>query len=241
MTLHAIDNRKEPVAATRSPERQALAVAIAAAVKAARSAEDGRAAVARARELVDAAETKLAAASAAVTAAKARHAKQTAAAIGRGAPVPATSALKAARALEQEAEDDFDAGKAALEQLQTALADSEGEIDHANIAVEAAVNSVLAAEAAIPLVERLEQIKAEIPALQAAANFVRRRGFEHRGTYSVQVPALHAPLAEIVPRITNAVEHGLPFHPMAAAQHPSAAVWEAACAALRDDPDADLP
>jgi hypothetical protein len=224
----------------RSRERQALAVAIEAAAMAARATEGGLAAVARASELVDDAQSKHAAASATVSAAKERHTAATAEAIGRGAPVPA-SAVRAARAAQADAEDDLDAAKAALKQLQTALAGLEEEAHRADIAVEAAVNSVLAGEAAVLLVERLEHLKRELPELQAKLYFLKSRGFERQGIYSVEVPALHAPLAEIESRITSAIELGLSFHVTAAEQHPAVEPWRAACAALRDDPDVPLP
>jgi multidrug efflux pump subunit AcrA (membrane-fusion protein) len=155
--------------------------------------------------------------------------------------VPA-SPLRAARAAQADAEDDLGAARAALEQLRTALADLEAESGHADIALDVAVNSVLAAEAAVALVEKLERLKQELPALQAQLHFLRNRSSLNHGAYRQEVPELAAPFAEIAPRIRNAVELGLPFHVAAAEQHPAVEPWRAACAAMRrGDPDAPLP
>jgi hypothetical protein len=219
----------------RSPEREALATAITSAADAERTADRGRVAVARATELVAELESKLAVAVSSVARAREHQGRRVAAAVSSGRVMPA-SVMRAARDAELEAEDALESALAAVEQLRTRLTDFEDESRRAALNVEAAVNAVLGVAAA-PLIEEFERIKSELPKRQSALHYIRMRAFVDR----VEIPALAAPLAEISPRIEQAIEIGLHFHPVAADQHPVAERWRQACAALRSDADAALP
>jgi hypothetical protein len=237
MPVHAIKK-----AEARSPERQVLADAIEAVAQAKRAEENGRAAVARAVDLVNAGSAKLAEASAAVVAAKERHTAAVAAAIGKGAAVPAGT-LKSARAVEADAEDDLAAATAALEQLQAALADLEAETGRANVQVQAAINAVLA-EVAPRLVASIAQHRSQLLALLSIAWFVRSRGSERHGStfHASVIPALSRPLAAAAAEIEPQIQVGTgAWGPDAAVAHPSVRRWEESVAALRTDADAPLP
>jgi hypothetical protein len=238
MAMHAIKKTTE----ARSPERQALAHAIEAVAQAERAEENGRAAVARAVDLVNAGSAKLAEARVAVVAAKEQHTAAVAAAIGKGTAVPAGT-LKSARAAEADAEDDLAAATAALEQLQTALADLGAETGHAKLSVEAAINGVLAG-AAPQLVAAITARRAELLELLSISWFVRSRGGERHGStfQSSEIPALRRPLATATAEIDPQIQVGTgAWGPDAALAHPSVGRWHEAVVALRTDPDAPLP
>jgi|SRR5579862_4729678 len=241
MVVHAL-NKKVVTTVPISPERQALATEIEAAARAECAAENGRAAVARALELVNETSNKLVEANAAVISAKEDHTAAIAVAIGKGTPVP-SSTLKIARTAQAEAQDNLDAAAAALERLQTACTDLEAETSHAKMRVEAAINAVLAA-AGFPLVRDLLTRRAEVLQLLSILCFIRNRGRERQGTSSSfrVVPMLSEPLAAVESEINAVLEVGVPFNNFEAAlAHPVLNAWQEACAALRADASAPLP
>jgi hypothetical protein len=236
MTVHAI--KQTPPA--RSPERQALAAAIEAHAEAKRAAEAGREAVARAEALAIAAGSRLASANADVGRAKERHTADVAAAVAAGHAIP-TSALRSARADAQTKQDDLDALTAALEQLQTQLAELEAQASRSELAVEAAINAVLAprgSQFARDLVAR----RSESLALLAHLCFIRDRGGERRGDIFSPIRELSAPLANVTPEIDRVLGLGVTYQDMEAARaHAAVEALQEACAAMRADPDAPLP
>jgi hypothetical protein len=228
--------------APRSEAREALASAINTAAEASSAAQRGREAVARAVELVAEAEAKVAAAGEAVVAAREQQSRRVAEAItaGQGAP---PGALRAARAAETDAADDLAAAQAALEQLEGDASETEAAAARANFAVERKINDLLVAEALEPLLERLKGLKVQISPLQAALHFIRMRAMHRRGTstFADAIRGLELP-DEVAKKISDAVElGGLPFNALTSEQHPVATAWREACAALRCDPDVDLP
>jgi hypothetical protein len=232
--------KAEAPAPERTSEREALAAAIAANSEAERAAERGRVAVTHASELVSKNETKLAEAQAAVVDAKERHTAATAAAIGRGGPLP-SSALRSARAAQADIQDDLDAAQAALEQLQASLAELDENVVAGEIGIEAAINRVLGV-AAGQLVHDLVACRTELIQLLSVCYFIRERAGERRGTFFSPIPELAAPLADIKPEIDSALAAGVPFNSVERAlMHPAVEAWAQACAALRDDPDVVLP
>ena len=226
--------------AERSPERQALSTAIKVAWRSITAVTAARDALDRGRALLADAEAERESAVAAVATAREADGAAMAKSV-RNRDVVAPSATRKARQRAEVADDDVEVARAAIATLEADLAAAEEKEITARRRVEAAVNAVLAAEAAVPLLARLEQIKAEIPALQAALHFIRSRMSERRGTAAYEIAELAAPLAAISPRLSEAIEVGLLFHPLAAEQHPAAERWRAACAALATDADAPLP
>ena len=196
----------------------------------------------RARAVVQVAAAEIEQATAAIEGAKARDAETMAAALRKpGAALSSAGATRKARAKAETAADDLDLARAALAQLEGEVVAAEEKSRRADLRVEVAINAVLAAEAAPSLVERLENLKAEIPALQAALYFIKLRGGEKLGTIFREIPALAAPISEIERRLMAAVEIGLFFNSDMARQHPATEAWAAAVAGLRAAADAPLP
>jgi len=223
----------------RSAARSELAAAIASAWKKTCAVSAARDALERAQAGAAIAVDDAAVAVAAIASARERDAEAVAAGI-RTRSGAAPSATRKARQKAELAEDEAEIARVAVGKLEFDLAAAEEKAAAAKLRVDSAVNAVLAIEAA-PLIERLETIKSEIPALQASLHFVRSRGMIDHGTYAVESPELAEPLKEILPRIAPALEHGVLFNLLAAKQHPAFARWQAAVNALAGDPDAPLP
>jgi chromosome segregation ATPase len=190
--------------------------------------------------LAEAAAEREAAVAAVVTAREA-DAAELAKKVRTRSDVAAPGATRKARQRAEAAEDSVEVSRAALAKLEAGLADAEAAAQRAELAVAGAVNRVLAAEAAIPLIERLEKLKREIPSLQASLHHVRNRASIPHGAYREEVDVLAEPLREIMPRLVATYEHGVSFHLQSIEQHPAAAALAAACAALATDADAPLP
>lgn len=232
--MAAVQSLRPTTKPARTPEREALAAEIAAAWKATCAVTAAADALERGRAFLAKTEDALAAATTAVGDARARDVKAAAMAVKQRDEVAGASATRKARRELEDAEDGVEVARAAVGELELGPVDLEEKSRAAAIRVEAAINTVLANEAAARLVDELEKIKEEIPARQAALYFIRNRAFVDR----VEIPALAAPLD--LPKIAAAYELGLSFHPVAADQHPVAERWRAVVAALRGDADAAL-
>jgi Tfp pilus assembly protein PilX len=240
MTVHAIKN--VVATASKSPERQALAAAIESVAEAERAEEAGREAVTRAVALVREGELTLAAANAAVVSAKERHSTAVAAAIGNGVAVP-SGTLKAARAAQADAEDDFSASSDALTQWETKLSDLEASTASAHMAVEVAINALLAT-AALPMIKAIAEHRTKLMALLSVSYWIARRGSERHGTsaHFSTIPELAAPLAAVSASIEAALRVGTGgWNSDSALAHPVLNRWADAVAALRLSADAPLP
>jgi hypothetical protein len=236
MTVHAINKQPPPA---RSPERQALAEANEARAKAARATEAGRQAVERAIELVTAAETRLALANTDVGRSKERHTADVAAAVAAGHAMPA-SALRAARTVQADAQDDRDAAAAALERLQTRLAELEVEEGAVELGREAAINAVLAVRG-FQFVKDLAARRSETLELLARLLFIHDRAGQRRGDIFSPIRELSEPLAALAPELDSALGTVTYTDLQAARTHLAVQRWEAAVAQLRMNPDAQLP
>jgi hypothetical protein len=181
-------------APSRSPERKALALAIDNKRIADAQLDAQRSAVERAERLVEAARERMQDAEAAVVTVKDQHARAMAAALGKGAPVPANR-LTEFRNAASEVADELDAARAALEQLSAALADGEAKADEAALGVDAAIIGVLAT-AAPELVAAAEAHRDELLSLLSILFFIRRRGSSRHGTSGTwsENPTLSHPL-----------------------------------------------
>jgi hypothetical protein len=234
-------HKKVATASTRSSERETLRAAIddKAAADAALAAQ--RTAVERADRLVDDAQAKLVRANAAVVSAKENHTAAMAAAIGKGAPVPVSGELRAARSDVAAAEDDLEAVRLASAQLRAALGDHEAEAERAAMAVEVAINGMLAG-AGLAAIDRLVALRDEIMDLFSVVCFVRERGGERRGPSFYQVAELMEPLAELQEKMATGLARGATFDDVTGAlANPALERWTEAVAVLRFDADAEFP
>jgi len=143
--------------------------------------------------------------------------------------------------VQTDAQDDRDAATAALEQLQTQLAELTEESRRKELAVAAAVNGVLAVRG-FQFARDLVARRSESLALLAHLCFIRDRGGERRGDIFSPIRELSAPLANVTPEIDRVLGLGVTYQDMEAARaHAAVEALQEACAAMRADPDAPLP
>lgn len=155
-TLRAIKSNK------RHDAREALAIAIADAQAIEASIISHRSAIERARQMVSAAETKLEAARSVVADTRVEQAKRVADAATAGAPLSASSVMRAGRAALTDCEDDHAAAVSALEKLEVAdLADLEVAKNAADNKVATAVN-VIVADAMRGMIAECEALKNQL-------------------------------------------------------------------------------
>jgi len=235
MSVTALKHRKDDP----DPLRVSLAQAIASAAALKRERDAAIAAVERGVQLVAEAEATLAKCNAAVSKAKERDATSVAQAATSSAAMPASTTRKA-RESEAEATDSLDARRGALQALQATAADLEDVNRRAELRVQAAINQLIAGPAR-KMVEELEQIKEQIAARQAALFFISNRSSVPHGAYREEIKELAEPFADFEQRLTEAVELMPIFDHILAGEHATTAAWEAACASLRHDSNAQLP
>jgi hypothetical protein len=228
----------ENVEAPRSPEREALAIAIEVAAAAERAMTLGRDALDRGRALVEEAEAERDAAIAGMSSAREADADALVHSARTRESVTAGATRKARQRVEV-AEDAVEVAQAALVKLESDAAETEDAARRANFAAERAVTGILISEAVGPLVERLEVLKSEIPSLQAALHAIRMRAWRRRGSFGEEIRELRLP-EDIDNKIREAVEC-LPFNHYSAEEHPAFAALREACEVLRRDADAALP
>jgi len=226
--------------------RVALAAAIAEAAKADSKVSAQREPIERAKAMISAAEVRLKAARAAVANARAEHARRIADAASGGTPMLAASAMRAARSVQSDAEDDLVAAQDALAQLEVAdLAELEAAKARADHAVAGCINAVLADEARRMIVDA-QALKTQLFEKIAVLKYLARdrdavfeRGAPDAGS-SVRrmrdLDARTAPLAGLPDTVDR-----LAFNMLINDQHPAVQQWSAARLALRRDPDAALP
>jgi hypothetical protein len=146
----------------RTPERAALALAIATRARAGRDLEQARCAVDRGRDALAAAEARLQDATAATAAAAQRRAAelQRAADLGTAAPASTTSRVRAAEA---EAEEEVEASRTALAGLRGHLAEAEDALHAANALVigraDAVIRSAMVERALADALEAAAKLK----------------------------------------------------------------------------------
>jgi DNA repair exonuclease SbcCD ATPase subunit len=143
----------------RTPERTALAAAIAAETEAKRAATSARDAVQRASRMAEQAAAKLDAASADAAKVKDAQASRMAEAATKGTPLTPDQSIRNARAHEVDAQDDFDAARAALASVEAALADAQDAHREAEKRLGVAVGAVMAT-GALQLLEELAELQA---------------------------------------------------------------------------------
>jgi hypothetical protein len=163
------------IAARRKDDRGALAAAIAKAAKARELVTAHQAAIERAESLLSEAESRFEAASAAVNAARAAHAKQVVQEITAGSRPAPSSLLRSARAAAEDAEDAVTAGRAALRQLESGTAELESVAWLAEQEVEAEIDSLMTPIARTVLAEA-KQLEAELATHQAVLAIIHEFG-----------------------------------------------------------------
>jgi multidrug efflux pump subunit AcrA (membrane-fusion protein) len=218
----------------RTPEREALAEAIATLATAERGLHEHRAAAVRSRALVAEARDKLARAREGV-----ERAKDDAVNLAM-AGKPATARIRKARQAEADAEDALDVAEGLLSKWVEWEANisrypslvGEGE----RRAVDAAVWAVIRVSSA-PARVLAEAVAATEEALRARA--VVYQLYETRDPYDRDAPG---PLGDIKAAALELLHRGSEFiDEHLASRHPGATMWKDAIEALRQDPDAPLP
>jgi hypothetical protein len=225
------------VDAGRTPEREALAKAIAALTKVERDQKRRHDAVERARELVAGAKDKLAEAREAVEVAKSNAANRAIRATKKsGASVDGAGTRKA-RLLEADAQDALDAAQTALERCEANISPYESLIgDRERRAVDEAVWAVIRVSSA-PARVLAEAVAATEEALRARAALYQLH--ETRDPYDRDAPG---PLGDIKADALSLLHRGSEFiDEHFASRHPGATMWKDAIEALCQDPDALLP
>jgi hypothetical protein len=214
--------------------RAALASALQAQVKSDEAVSRQRAGIDRARGGVRAAEAAAKDAEKAVTKAREAHAEAIAAAAANDAAPPA-SGVRAARQAQVDSEDEVEAAKAALDQLRGDLPTVEAAAREANIAVEAAINAILAPHARQLLAKGMElkcQLAPVVAVLSALSNDTPA-GKPH--DQYLDAAKMHKPLAEVRKDDQAFFETFNKF------DRGGADPWVSARERLRADPDAALP
>jgi chromosome segregation ATPase len=226
-------------------DRRALRAAIEAARKAEQAIEARKGAIARARQLVEAASRKVEAAAAGIVQAKNEHARIFADAAERdGSEANGSGVIRAARLAELDAQDQIEAANAALARLEQGLADVEQASRLARNVVLREVNRVCMPHAARLLAEAKE-LKAKLAARRHVLQFLF--GPENRdeivGGWSSTMDEIKAledrrePLAGLYRGVSdflgtiNVHDDG----------KRAAIEWERAREALGTDPDTPLP
>jgi chromosome segregation ATPase len=152
-TLRSIP-RHEP--AKRSPEREKLAAAIAAAAEAERSLDAARRSVTRAGDAVRRAEDRLAEARTAVSNARSRHVDLLSEAARQGAPAAGPSGVREARRAEADALEEIELAQTAEAELRSRLPALDEQLRLARNRVVVAVDGLIrsAADGALEIARR---------------------------------------------------------------------------------------
>jgi hypothetical protein len=214
--------------------RGALAACLQAKGKADRLVERQRAGIDRARGGVRAAEAVAKEAEVEIVKSRQLHAKALAEAAA-GDTVPPASGIHKARNAAVEAQDMVEATKAALEDLKAGLPTVEAAASESNIAVEAAINAILAPHARQLLNKGMElkcQLAPVVAALLALSNDTPA-GKPHN--QYLDAAKMHKPLAEVRKDVQAFFETFNKF------DRGGADPWASARARLRADPNAELP
>jgi hypothetical protein len=238
--------RHDPPA--RGPERARLAAAIAAAQEAEQAADGVRHAIARARDAVAKAETRLETARASVANVKSEQIRRVAASAATGAPVGAASTMKEARAVEIDASDELDIAQAALAQLQAQLPDLDTAAAHAADHRTAAVDIVLRT-AAERLLTEARQFEEQALMRRRELYFLRRPDTDgatiHRESlYFYAAQERSEPFEQMDLTINRFFDESFEkLRDLSTNWHKGDAVasWRGARKALMADPDAALP
>lgn len=223
------------------PLRVALADAIDASRKTDAAIESRRGAIVRATELVEKAERGLEAASAMVADARGRHAQAVAEAAAGGTPPSSPSTMRAARVAEVDAQDEVDAAKSALAQLEGGLPNLQEHAVRAESKVRAAVNAVVAS-AAKPFLEETRELQAELVAKRAILQFLRHYEANDETSDDPTLAVIladerKAPLAEL----HDLIDKFLAQNPLTATNEEAVAAWRQAREKLMRDAGAALP
>ncbi|MGI4941745.1 MAG: hypothetical protein ACRYHQ_14490 [Janthinobacterium lividum] len=240
--LRAVRSASAGGALPPSPERVALAEAIAAHVDHQAQRAATSAAISTASDTVWNARRRLDAAPELIERAKANVAQHMAD-TARGVAGTPPQTIREARNAVADAEDDLDAAKAAQDALRVQMEELDGRAYHFQNAVGRAARAVLHAEAeatAYALAAELRRMQQEMVALGDAVEWLASAGAfsvveQHGGSYG-------KPADEAIRRAISRMQtppHG--WTGLAIEQPSAAAVWTAAFAALQIDPMAPLP
>ena len=240
--LRAVRSASAGGAPPLSPERVALAEAIAAHVDHQAQRAATSAAISTASDTVWNARRRLDAAPELIERAKANVAQHMAD-TARGVAGTPPQSLREARNAVADAEDDLDAAKAAQDALRVQMEELDGRAYHFQNAVGRAARAVLHAEAeatACALAAELRRMQQEMIALGDTVEWLAGAGAftvveQHGGSYG-------KPADEAIRTVLNRLQSApRSWTGLAIAQPSAAALWTAAFAALQADATAPLP
>jgi len=231
----------------KDPRRVALVHAIETARTAQCAEQAHRIAIQRAAGMLADAEATLERARETATTAKEEAASRLADAAAGISDAP-DKTLRDALAAETVTRDELGAARAVLANLKAKLSEVEDEARHADNGIAAAVNSVLAPEAA-RLLDEAEALKSKLLATWSTLFFILDSvdGDQRRDDGPKVIANLRASnerraaLLEIRPAIERELANGIVFKHAEAARHPVLDPWRRALEALRHDADAQLP
>ncbi len=156
----------------RSPEREALAQAIADAAAAHRVAMKARDAKARAQDMVAAAEAKLVQATVGIDKARDAQAATMAKAATSGAKPRAANTTREARIKEADARDELEAAKAALASCEVPLVEHEYGLQQSLTFVTSAADAVIRSESASRVLKETKVLQEKLVAARVALQFL---------------------------------------------------------------------
>jgi hypothetical protein len=233
----------------RSPQREALAQCIEQRDQAAKTTEDTRAALARAKQLHQEVDDQAYDLKRKMTSIRDADAAALEAAVRQNAPLPVSS-LHQAKLQLAEAEDRLVAAKSAVTNLEASLKSYQLSLDQQNSKVSAAAKAVLASELPSDLVDGVRRLRDEFEAKVAALGWLVRfhvlqdydpeanKPFLHHDAMQRQAsPAVHL-LREIG---YNAIQTDWLKNLDVMDRSTSVQVWRSCLERLQKDPDATLP
>lgn len=228
--------RRQEVAITasepslRSPERQALADAIAKAEEHRRGLDACRAAIQAAEAMEATAEAAVRNAQAEVAEAKSARAAEITAAAGAGQAVPSSDRQRLARQREVEAQDELEAVRASLEAVRAPLSDWEYWAENCAEKVRKAASDVAAAQ--VP-----DAIAVALRAIKNAEICVRSAYAAHRAAADV-AGGQDLAMTSRINALLNFAGSNWEFRDPSRGDGPE---WHRTVAALLTDPDVVLP
>jgi hypothetical protein len=207
--------------------RRTLATAIEEHARAEAAAGAGRAALARARKMIDRADRAVEAAAVGVTKAKDENAKAAQKAATSGSAVADSGAMRQARASEQDAIDEAEAARAAAATIEAGIPELDAASAKAADGVTVAVNAVLAVP--VPgLLARAIELQTKLGELRAVLRHLKN-GLDPIDKKLVEEFFEASPFPHEFPHL---------FH---LGDHPAIAAWRKAAEALARDAGVPLP
>ena len=230
---------------SRSPEREALAAAIAEAADYKATADATRAGVARAKAMIEDASSRLSAATADASAAKEAHTARAIEAASTGATLTPDASLREARVRADDARDDLEAAEAALAAVEASLGDDLYRERKSLERVGAAADMVIQAGPVEALLEEAERIHRDLTGRRNVLILLttQLRAWQSDGSHNRAYSSTDTSLPARIDKFLG-TSHALMPTTMCTPRYDeceASSAWLKAREALLTDPDAALP